>query len=656
MSRRALSVLLAAPRVEVAADRAAWFDDLGPRPDPARAPALPPGQLDRVRLDALIDQRRAELDLQRRNAVPDVTVNGAVSRFREASETAATTAFVLGLSVPLPVFDRNQGNILRAGAEVNRAEADAERGRLYLDAALADSERRLDQAWRAADSLRRTVLPAAQEAAGFAREGYAAGKFSLLEVLDAQRALSDVREQLNAALLEVQQVRADIARLRGRVGRSRLPPRRRREAVTMKPLLAFLAGAVLALGAAVLGAGGAGRPALRARPRPADPGRRPARAAAPAGEGHGHEPGEATATRPPRAAIRMTEEQVAAAGIEVAEAGPGTVARRVSLPGTVAANADRLAHVPARVAGIVTALNKRLGDTVAAGEVLAVVESARDRRREGRLPRRAAHHRTRPRHLRARAAAVAAQGLRRAGLPEGADRLAGGADPPRPRPPEAGRHRPRPSGDRGACRASPSRRCGARRSGRRSPGGSPPGPRCSATRCRAEAEVYTLADLSTVWVEMAVPRRPRLRARKAWRCASGARARRAARAASSSSARCWTRRRARPAPWSRCRTRMAPSGRAASSPPRSPPRSGAWTCWCPRGAVQEIGGETVVFVRTPERVREARGGAGPRRRARRSRWSSASTPASGRGRQHLRAQGRTRQVRSRALRTRERPP
>ena len=215
--RRALSVLLAAPRVEVAADRAAWFDDLGPRPDPARAPALPPGQLDQARLDALIDQRRAELDLQRRNAVPDVTVNGAVSRFREASQTAATTAFVLGLSVPLPIFDRNQGNILRAGAEVNRAEADAERGRLYLDAALIDAERRLDQAWRAADSLRRTVLPAALEAAGFAREGYAAGKFSLLEVLDAQRALSDVREQLNGALLDVQQFRADILRLRGRV-------------------------------------------------------------------------------------------------------------------------------------------------------------------------------------------------------------------------------------------------------------------------------------------------------------------------------------------------------------------------------------------------------------------------------------------------------
>ncbi|NOG69096.1 TolC family protein [Roseicella sp. DB1501] len=217
---RALSVLLAMPGIEVMPGRASWFDELGPRPDPARAVALPPGQLDRARLDALIEQRRAELELQRRNAIPDVAIGAGLRRFREAG---GDTAFVLGLSLPLPVFDRNQGNILRADAELSRAEAEAERGRLYLDAALADAERRLGQAWHAADALRRIVLPAAGEAAGAAREGYAAGKFSLLEVLDAQRALSDAREQLNAALLEVQQVRADIDRLRGRAAVAAAP-------------------------------------------------------------------------------------------------------------------------------------------------------------------------------------------------------------------------------------------------------------------------------------------------------------------------------------------------------------------------------------------------------------------------------------------------
>ena len=87
---RALSVLLAMPGVDVASARAAWFDDLGPRPEPVRAAAMPPGQLDRARLDALIDQRRSELDLQRRNAVPDVAVAGGVRRFREAGGDTAS--------------------------------------------------------------------------------------------------------------------------------------------------------------------------------------------------------------------------------------------------------------------------------------------------------------------------------------------------------------------------------------------------------------------------------------------------------------------------------------------------------------------------------------------------------------------------------------
>ncbi|WP_149536660.1 efflux RND transporter periplasmic adaptor subunit [Siccirubricoccus phaeus] len=147
----------------------------------------------------------------------------------------------------------------------------------------------------------------------------------------------------------------------------------------MKSVLTLLAGASLAIAAAVLVPG---VPAtLRAALGFAPPVEAvaSARAAGPAGSkggGHAHGPGEEHGDEAPEGTVRMTEEQVAAASIEVAEAGPGTVARRVSLPGTVAANADKLARVPARVAGIVTALNKRLGDTAAVGDVLALVESA----------------------------------------------------------------------------------------------------------------------------------------------------------------------------------------------------------------------------------------------------------------------------------------
>jgi len=137
----------------------------------------------------------------------------------------------------------------------------------------------------------------------------------------------------------------------------------------MRSPLIFLAGAALALGGAVL------VPDLPATLRSRLGLAPAAEATAPAG-GHAHGAGEEHGDEAPEGALRMTEAQIAGARIEVAAAGPGTVVRRVSLPGTVAANADRLAHVPARVAGIVTTLHRRLGETVAAGEVLAVVESA----------------------------------------------------------------------------------------------------------------------------------------------------------------------------------------------------------------------------------------------------------------------------------------
>nr|WP_314075389.1 efflux RND transporter periplasmic adaptor subunit [uncultured Roseococcus sp.] len=134
----------------------------------------------------------------------------------------------------------------------------------------------------------------------------------------------------------------------------------------MKPIFTLLAGAGIALGVVVAEPGlpGALRTAI---------GLGASTGASPARDSHGHAHGEEEG---PEGTVRMTEEQIRTSRIEVVEAAPGTLVRRVSLPGTVAASADRLARVPARVAGIVTTLGKRLGDQVEAGELLAVIESS----------------------------------------------------------------------------------------------------------------------------------------------------------------------------------------------------------------------------------------------------------------------------------------
>jgi cobalt-zinc-cadmium efflux system membrane fusion protein len=73
--------------------------------------------------------------------------------------------------------------------------------------------------------------------------------------------------------------------------------------------------------------------------------------------------------------VRLTAKEMAEFGIETAEAGPGKIKIYTNLPGEVALNADRVAHVVPRVPGIVRSVRKILGDQVRKGDVMAVLDS-----------------------------------------------------------------------------------------------------------------------------------------------------------------------------------------------------------------------------------------------------------------------------------------
>ena len=91
----------------------------------------------------------------------------------------------------------------------------------------------------------------------------------------------------------------------------------------------------------------------------------------PAGHGHDH----AHEEHGPEGSIKLTAEQIAKAKIELAPADKGTLARRLSVPGAIVPDSDRIGRVAAKVIGTVAELRKRLGDPVAKGDVIAVLES-----------------------------------------------------------------------------------------------------------------------------------------------------------------------------------------------------------------------------------------------------------------------------------------
>jgi cobalt-zinc-cadmium efflux system membrane fusion protein len=73
--------------------------------------------------------------------------------------------------------------------------------------------------------------------------------------------------------------------------------------------------------------------------------------------------------------LRLTVDQITAAQIDLATVQGGTIARRVTVPGSIVPDADRIARVTVKLSGTVAELRKKLGDAVAKDDVLAILES-----------------------------------------------------------------------------------------------------------------------------------------------------------------------------------------------------------------------------------------------------------------------------------------
>src|SRR6185436_2616579 len=73
--------------------------------------------------------------------------------------------------------------------------------------------------------------------------------------------------------------------------------------------------------------------------------------------------------------IKLSDQQIAEAGIELGPAGAGILSRRRFVPGTLVPAGDRIGRVAVRLLGTVAELRKRLGDRVEQNEVVAIIES-----------------------------------------------------------------------------------------------------------------------------------------------------------------------------------------------------------------------------------------------------------------------------------------
>lgn len=148
--------------------------------------------------------RRAEVE-----PIPNLTLTtGYVRQNQNRSDD-----WVLGVSAPIPLWNRNQGNIRSAKAELGMAINDAARVENDLAERVAIAQRLYAAAMKLAEQYRVDILPKAEETYKLSLEAFKGGQFEYLRVIQAQRVVAEARLEYNRALGDAWRSAAELSAL-----------------------------------------------------------------------------------------------------------------------------------------------------------------------------------------------------------------------------------------------------------------------------------------------------------------------------------------------------------------------------------------------------------------------------------------------------------
>ena len=156
---------------------------------------------------ARIDRARTNLQRQQNQVVPNLNVQLGVG-FDDASDDTFAN---VQLGMPIPVHNRNQGNISAAQAEYAAASRNLRRLELLLRRDLAEVYRRYQSSAVAVEQYEQTMLPRAEESLALVEKARRAGEIDFLRVLTARQTLFEIQQKRIDARGELSQASAEIA-------------------------------------------------------------------------------------------------------------------------------------------------------------------------------------------------------------------------------------------------------------------------------------------------------------------------------------------------------------------------------------------------------------------------------------------------------------
>lgn len=153
-----------------------------------------------------LDHGWAELRASRAQVIPNFTLQTVTDYDRVTQSTTVSTLVAL----PVPIHNRNQGNIDKALADIRADEAEICRVQLVLRDQLADSFRRYRTSRVQAERLKQSILPDAEENLTLMKRAFEGGEVSFRDILTAQQAYAESRLAYLEAVTELQKVVTEI--------------------------------------------------------------------------------------------------------------------------------------------------------------------------------------------------------------------------------------------------------------------------------------------------------------------------------------------------------------------------------------------------------------------------------------------------------------
>lgn len=151
---------------------------------------------------AMAEEERAAADVLLQQANRRVDLALGTEYRRQQGINGAGNSLGFSLSVPLPLFNRNQGELARAHGEKNQATRKTAALRAAILAEVRTALDRQDAARRQLERIETTMLRQATEVRNITQYAYQRGEAGFLELLDAERAYTETKQSHTLARAE----------------------------------------------------------------------------------------------------------------------------------------------------------------------------------------------------------------------------------------------------------------------------------------------------------------------------------------------------------------------------------------------------------------------------------------------------------------------